>query len=143
MTLTQFANTLDRSSVAYMDRGVLRSAPLTEQLRCRFSDLRRQQNENRVMQAAIDVLKNAPRISPREAFKNREAYILRNWVKRTALAKRHTIWERNHKKQQPHPEFHFLRELQAEVTAYRLGITVENLRASEGLQKFREKGVPS
>ncbi len=128
--LTDFTNALDLYSHPQFDQGAIRAPKIFERLNNKVFKKNALGNETAIFNHATELLKNSPRISPRESFRSRHIYILREWARRThhrKMAK--TILAT----QVAYQNF------RKELTAYQLGITSKNLEASEGLQEFSEK----
>lgn len=120
--LPAFTNFLDQHSHIVVEGGVLHRATLAQRIKMSFSKSYRTQQENAIVEIATRLLKEAPRVTPRQAYKGRDVYILRRWMGRhknagTELQKK---------------------TFKTELTAYRFGITAENLNASVGLEQFTE-----
>lgn len=126
MTLHELTTSLDRYSHAVPENGDFREETFLEKIKRRFNKKFRQQQEVETFEILTEALRLAPRITPREAFNSREVYTLREWLFRNRL-----VFRKN-------PRQELLTQLKEEFLAYRLGITVENLRASTGLQEFSE-----
>lgn len=125
MTLVELTNCIDEDSFLVVKKGMIHRASFFEKIKLRFhSDYRRQQDVA-VMNLLLEALRHAPRVAPTQAFKSREVNILRMYLtsNRSALER---------------ADEELLKKLKTEFTAYRLGITTANLKASPELQQFTD-----
>lgn len=136
-SLGDFTSSLDKYNCPKVKGTTLRKASHFNRIQCYLFKKHRLAREQEVLQLAINCLKEAPRVSPQDAFKGREVYILREWLGRLDHSKR--FKKLSEEKQLSNPKFKLLREFKTELTAYRLGITSGNLNASVGLETFTEK----
>jgi hypothetical protein len=124
-TLAELTDALDECAYPIVVRGRVHSANILERLRLRYrSDYSREQGIA-LITALEEALSQAPRVSPTEAFKSREVCILREFLTRNKA------WLERFDDQ-------LFKNLKAEFTAYRLGITRANMDASPELQQFTD-----
>lgn len=133
--LTPFVNALDNFSCPEAKAGSLVNASWLDQVIYCFSGSACAGRDYDIMSIGVDMLRNAERVSPRKAFKGREVHILREWLGRSELMKR---YKKLSPEQQKDIYWDTVRRFKTELTAYRLGITSENLNASKGLESFSE-----
>ncbi len=122
MSLIKFTTQLDQYPHAIVEKGELRRATWLERVKISFLPKFRAEQETAVANVLVKKLRQADRETPRAAYKGRPAYIIKKWIERNPFIDKST-----------------LKTLKTELLAYRLGITSENLKASEGLQEFTEK----
>lgn len=137
--LITFANCLDRYShpMPIVKDLSLRRCSFVERIRAKLLPALLNVREQTIIWIATQLLQKAPRVTPEDAFRGRIVYILRQWINETQEMRRWSKLTKEQKEKTPLRED--LQTLKTELSAYRLGITSDNLKASEGLEKFVEE----
>ncbi len=80
MTLSEVTNLLDQIPNPVFEGGRFRNATWMERCKSRFSPAYRSRQHKNIFPQIISALRRAPRVSPREAFKSKEVFIIRMWI---------------------------------------------------------------